>query len=225
MPPVADADLLKRMQVTSVVEREGLADQVPEDCIVFDTVTERAASPLAPGDYLAVGLRILDENGSNRALSVRRVCNELGSTTGSFYHHFPTWSAYLRAVVMRWVETHHNAIQQLAGANPPDPARVIQVLLSHPPALERAIRCWPGEITVAAVAAVDLMWQDVIVRAAHGEDDTPATADAVRAATVVRAVAMGLASTGTFSCDRRDLVSLLARHVEIVTGHGRLRSH
>lgn len=191
--------------------------------VTSGSVAERETSPLGPDDYIAVGLRILDEDGSNRALSVRRVCAELGSTTGSFYHHFATWSVYLRTLLTRWAETHQNAMHQLVGADPPGPAEAIQALLARPPALERAVRCWPGEIAVGAVASVDLMWHDLIVRAAHGDDDTPATVDAVRAATAVRAVAVGLASTETLPDDRTDLVALLVRHVEIVAGRDRRR--
>lgn len=190
---------------------------------ISGSMTERATSPLGPDDYIAVGLRILDEDGSNHALSIRRVCTELGSTTGSFYHHFATWSVYLRALLTRWVDAHQNAIRQFVGSHPPGTAEVVRVLLARPPALERAIRCWPGEITAAAVAAVDLMWQDVIVRAAHGDDDTPATADAVRVATAVRAVAVGLVSAETVPGDRIDLDAVLVRHVGIVAGRDRRR--
>ncbi|WP_224388880.1 hypothetical protein [Pseudonocardia sp. ICBG1293] len=188
--------------------------------VISGSVAERATSPLGPDDYIAVGLQILDEDGSNRALSVRRVCVELGSTTGSFSHHFATWSVYLRTLLTRWAETHQNAMHQLVGTDPPGLAEAIRALLARPPALERAVRCWPGEIAVGAVASVDLMWQDLIVRAAHGDDDTPATVDAVRAATAVRAVTVGLASTETLPDDRTDLP---VRHVEIVAGRDRRR--
>ena len=37
-------------------------------------------------------------------LKLAEVCNRLGVTTGSFYHHFPSWSAYTRELVAFWVQ-------------------------------------------------------------------------------------------------------------------------
>ena len=51
--------------------------------------------------WVAEGLFVLRELGQE-ALTIERLCGNLGRTKGSFYHHFKDLSVYLDALLARW---------------------------------------------------------------------------------------------------------------------------
>ncbi|CAJ1586574.1 TetR/AcrR family transcriptional regulator [[Mycobacterium] wendilense] len=94
--------------------------------------------------YFDAGLEVLAELGYG-GLKLAQVCGRLGVTTGSFYHYFPSWSAYTSDLVEHW----QNGLtgQRVARLrNEPDPRRridgVVEVGLNLPHGTEAAIRTW-----------------------------------------------------------------------------------
>lgn len=94
--------------------------------------------------YFEAGLEVLADLGYG-GLKLAQVCGRLGVTTGSFYHYFPSWSAYTTDLVEHW----QNGLtgQRVARLREdPDPHRridgVIEVGLNLPHGAESAMRTW-----------------------------------------------------------------------------------
>lgn len=51
--------------------------------------------------YFDTGLDVLADLGY-AGLKLAEVCRRLGVTSGSFYHYFPSWSAYTTALIAHW---------------------------------------------------------------------------------------------------------------------------
>lgn len=107
-------------------------------------------------DWLDTGLALL-AGGDRRALTLERLCEQLGRTKGSFYHHFRDMPTYQLELLERWQARHTQAL--IDDANTRDEpldrserlrARVVAADLR----LERAIRSW-AEVEPLARAAVD----------------------------------------------------------------------
>ena len=58
---------------------------------------------LGPGDWLEAGQTLL-RRGGLRALKLRPLADELGVSTGSFYHHFSDFDAYQGRLAAFWAE-------------------------------------------------------------------------------------------------------------------------
>jgi AcrR family transcriptional regulator len=119
--------------------------------------------------YLETGLDVLSDLGYG-GLKLAMVCNRLGVTTGSFYHYFPSWSEYTRALVEYWAQARRVSVE--AACDEPDPRRridnFIQTALALQHASEAAIRTWSSiDPAVHAVhAAVEQQRFDVVFEAA-----------------------------------------------------------
>ncbi|MDT5180870.1 MAG: hypothetical protein QOJ95_5068 [Mycobacterium sp.] len=119
--------------------------------------------------YFETGLAVLSDLGYG-GLKLAGVCNRLGVTTGSFYHYFPSWSAYTRELVDYWVQARRVSIE--AACAQPDPRRrienLIRTALLLPHGAEGAIRVWSSiDPEVHAVqSAVDQQRFDVLCEAA-----------------------------------------------------------
>lgn len=96
--------------------------------------------------YFEAGLEVLSDLGYG-GLKLAEVCDRLGVTTGSFYHHFPSWPGYSRELIAHWVTTYTEQLVALARADA-DPRRRIgslcQVGSMLPHGAEVAIRSWSG---------------------------------------------------------------------------------
>lgn len=94
--------------------------------------------------YFEIGLEVLTDLGYG-GLKLAEVCNRLGVTTGSFYHYFPSWSAYTRELVSFWVQDRTVRLIEKIQLET-DPRRRIEVSievgLSLPHGAEAAIRSW-----------------------------------------------------------------------------------
>jgi AcrR family transcriptional regulator len=119
--------------------------------------------------YFETGLDVLSELGYG-GLKLAAVCSRLGVTTGSFYHYFPSWSAYTRDLVDYWAQARKVSIESACAER--DPRRridtFIQTALVLPHRAEAAIRVWSSidpEVR-AAQSAVDEQRFDVIFEAA-----------------------------------------------------------
>jgi AcrR family transcriptional regulator len=102
------------------------------------------ATVAARASYFETGLDILADLGFG-GLKLAEVCRRLGVTTGSFYHYFPNWSTYTRALIDYWLEDRSLRLAALFRAEP-DPRKrmqmIIAVALSLPHSAESAIRAW-----------------------------------------------------------------------------------
>lgn len=93
-------------------------------------------------DYYEVALRLLAEGGAGR-VTIANVCAPLGTTKGSFYHHFENASAFLHEALGHWRSTAGTGLAE-AAREVRDPAerfellRMMAVLLDHE--AESAIR-------------------------------------------------------------------------------------
>lgn len=127
------------------------------------------AGSVSRESYFETGLEVLSDLGYG-GLKLAGVCHRLGVTTGSFYHYFPSWSAYTRALVDYWAEAR--AISIATVCTQLDPRRrigkFIQTALELPHGTEAAIRVWSSiDAEVQAVqSAVDQRRFDVLLDAA-----------------------------------------------------------
>lgn len=108
---------------------------------------------LSRESYFDVGLDVLSDLGYG-GLKLAEVCGRLGVTTGSFYHYFPSWSAYTRALLDHWAEIRAVSIETIC--REPDPRRrighFIESALVLPHGTEAAIRAWSSlDVEVQAV--------------------------------------------------------------------------
>jgi len=101
------------------------------------------AGVLSRESYFETGFEVLADLGYG-GLKLAGVCSRLGVTTGSFYHYFPSWSAYTRALVEHWATARTASIDAACAQR--DPRRridtFIQTVLELPHAAGAAIRVW-----------------------------------------------------------------------------------
>ncbi|MBJ7340429.1 TetR/AcrR family transcriptional regulator [Mycolicibacterium sp.] len=127
------------------------------------------AGAVSRESYFQTGLDVLSDLGYG-GLKLAGVCNRLGVTTGSFYHYFPSWSAYTRALVDYWAAVRAASIATICRQS--DPRRrietFIQTALGLPHGTEAAIRAWSSTDpeVLAVQSAVDQRRFDVLVDAA-----------------------------------------------------------
>lgn len=114
---------------------------------------------LSPTDWCDAGLSLLRDEGMP-ALTIERLCEALGRTKGSFYHHFRDLSAFLAMLLSRWEETLTAQPIELAAAeaNPRKRAARLDVAVANlDHRLDLAVRAWglwDGRAR-AAIARVD----------------------------------------------------------------------
>ncbi|HET7691311.1 MAG TPA: TetR/AcrR family transcriptional regulator [Nocardioidaceae bacterium] len=128
----------------------------------------QAAPPHSEGrlsldDWTARALALLLEEGP-AAVTVQRLCTDLGVTKGSFYWHFADRAALTTAIARRWVRESHATmarLEEIEGLPPADRLRAITVRLLDPStyAVERSLRTWARtEPSVASVIAEGDVW-------------------------------------------------------------------
>ncbi len=94
--------------------------------------------------YFETGLDVLADRGY-AGLKLAEVCRRLGVTSGSFYHYFPSWSAYTGELVEQWLPaaTRERVAHLRTMA---DPRRRIDAIFDIGKALphgaEAAVRVW-----------------------------------------------------------------------------------
>jgi len=127
------------------------------------------AGGLSRESYFETGLEVLADVGYG-GLKLAEVCNRLGVTTGSFYHYFPSWSAYTRELIAHWLQRRLDGMT--VAYNQPDPRRRIDVVIKHalslPHGAEAAIRVWSSldPDVLAVQTEVDTRRFDVMYDAA-----------------------------------------------------------
>ena len=115
-------------------------------------------STLTRKHYLAVGLDLLAEGGVS-AVTIAALCERLGVTKGSFYHHFASGPDFHRALLAAWEQSTYERIEEArAVADSHKRLSVLKELgvAAHHEA-ESAIRAWArsSEAAAAVVHRVD----------------------------------------------------------------------
>lgn len=112
-------------------------------------------------DWVQAGFRILAEDGL-KALTIDRLCRQLGVTKGSFYWHFADMKTYRQALIDTWaaVRDEDRGDFDALSALPPHErlSRMMTALVGpHHWMLERAMREWARseENVAAAVRSSD----------------------------------------------------------------------
>jgi AcrR family transcriptional regulator len=115
-------------------------------------------STLSRDDYLAAGLDLMAEGGVS-AVTIAALCEHLGVTKGSFYHHFGDVSGFHQALLASWEDGTYHAIEAARAVT--DSHKRLSVLkelgvAAHHEA-ESAIRAWGRsyEPAAAVVSRVD----------------------------------------------------------------------
>ena len=108
-------------------------------------------STLSRDDYLVAGLDLLAEGGVS-AVTIAALCERLGVTKGSFYHHFGDVSGFHEALLAGWEDSTYKAIETARAVT--DSHKRLSVLkelgvAAHHEA-ESAIRAWGRSYAPAA---------------------------------------------------------------------------
>ncbi|GAA5148186.1 TetR/AcrR family transcriptional regulator [Pseudonocardia eucalypti] len=144
--------------------------------------------------YFAAALGQLAAHGAE-GLTISRLCQALGVTSGSFYHYFGGWAGFVEALLAHWEDEQTQRIVRLARAE----AGVEQRLgvlrrqaLALPHDAEAAIRAWSrsDERVEAAQRKVDAQ-RHATLRAIIVDLGVPAR-DADRLATTGVALLVGM---------------------------------
>jgi AcrR family transcriptional regulator len=108
-------------------------------------------STLSRDDYLTVGLELLAEDGVS-GVTIAALCERLGVTKGSFYHHFASVPAFHDALLTSWEDGTYRAIETARAVG--DSRRRLRVLKELAVAAqheaESAIRAWGRSYQPAA---------------------------------------------------------------------------
>lgn len=132
-------------------------------------------------DWLDAGLALL-ATGDRRSLTLERLCERLGRTKGSFYHHFQDMPTYQLELLERWQARHTQALIDDADTVGDPEARGERLrgrVAAADLRLERAIRSWAEVEPIARVAldAVDARRLAYLVELALARTGDPAVAD------------------------------------------------
>lgn len=123
---------------------------------------------LSPADYFAAATAILAEDGV-AGLTTTRLCDRLGVTRGSLYHHFDSGPAFQAAFIEHWEHELTPRLLEAIYATPPsERIDLLQSLALHRDhAADRAIRAWAhtNADVEAAVRRIDRANQTVLARA------------------------------------------------------------
>lgn len=101
---------------------------------------------VSPERWFEVAMELLAEDGY-AALKLAPLCRRAGVTTGSFYHHFAGWQAFVAALLEHWEAAQTSRVAALTAAEPSPLDRVRRMkhlAVGLPHRAEAAIRVWSG---------------------------------------------------------------------------------
>lgn len=171
-------------------------------------------------DYFAAALDLLAARGHGE-LKIGLLCRTIGVTTGSFYHYFGSWDAFVTELLAHWEQEKTQRLAATVDAEPDPIARVRTIkkmALDLPHDAERAIRSWAHvNETVAQVqqrvdterlAAIRAVLVPLVGRTRRAD----------------RLALMGLSMLTGWQqlrapVDTRDLARLLDDYEDVVLGH------
>lgn len=105
-------------------------------------------------DYFVAAIEILDGSG-REALTISALCERIGVTKGSFYHHFSSMGGFVEGLVGHWKAEHNEALIAASQAEPDARARVgilTSIAVGLPHGAEAAFRGWSLDSPVVAAA-------------------------------------------------------------------------
>lgn len=104
--------------------------------------------------YYEAGLELLADGGHS-TLTIAALCNRLGVTKGSFYHHFGDMAEYVTLLLGHWEAEHATRLIALS-ESVTDPEERFDLLegiaVGLPHGAEAAIRAWSWNSAVVAAA-------------------------------------------------------------------------
>lgn len=125
-----------------------------------------ATSRLSQRDYYAVAMTLLAQ-GSHESLTIVALCDELGVSKGSFYHHFGGWPGFVSGLLGSW--ERESTLEVKEAAERIDAVgtkfRILAALIDTiPHDAEAALRMWSHtDPTVkAAVDRVDRVREEMV---------------------------------------------------------------
>jgi AcrR family transcriptional regulator len=99
---------------------------------------------LSRSAYYEAGLEVLAERGHG-GLTIATLCERLGVTKGSFYHHFRDMAEYVDLLLVHWAAEHATRLIALSEsvADPRERFDLLQgIAVGLPHGAEAAIRAW-----------------------------------------------------------------------------------
>ncbi|ATD72662.1 MULTISPECIES: TetR/AcrR family transcriptional regulator [Gordonia] len=106
-------------------------------------MTDSASRRLSAGDYFDEAMRVLEDSGFP-ALTAAGLCERLGATRGSFYHHFKNFDDFVAKFLDYWEERYSRDL--IARPEAPDLWSQIDeqanLAIGLPHAAEAALRAW-----------------------------------------------------------------------------------
>jgi AcrR family transcriptional regulator len=105
-------------------------------------------------DYFIAAMRILDD-GSPESLTIAALCDQVGVTKGSFYHHFDGMPGFVDGLVAHWKTEHNDRLIEASAAELDPRARVgilTRIAVGLPHGAEAAFRAWSRDNPVVATA-------------------------------------------------------------------------
>ncbi len=123
-------------------------------------------SRLNKSDWFAEGLRILSEFAQDK-IKILYLCERLGVTRGSFYHHFVSIDEFIEALMSHWSETNTQGFIDAAdkGAGPVERITILnEMVIQADTSVEAAIRSWSyyNDIVRRKLMAVDRVRMDYL---------------------------------------------------------------
>jgi AcrR family transcriptional regulator len=109
---------------------------------------------LSRNAYYEAGLELLAEHGHG-GLTIAALCERLGVTKGSFYHHFGDMAEYVALLLRHWEAEHATRLIALSESvsDPEERFDLLQgIAVGLPHGAEAAIRAWSWNSPVVAAA-------------------------------------------------------------------------
>src|SRR5437660_192826 len=95
---------------------------------VMSTRKRRPSRPLSTEDWIQAAMEVIAEGGVN-AVAVESLADRLGTTKGSFYHHFDNRDALIAAALEDWERSQTEAVIQRM-ALIPDPGERLRAIMA-----------------------------------------------------------------------------------------------
>ena len=132
---------------------------------------------LRPSAYFETGLDLLAEQGF-RGLTIAALCERLGVTKGSFYHHFRDMAEFVDQLLEHWAREHASRLIALSESitDPTERYDLLEgIAVGLPHGAEAAIRAWSwtNETVAAVLRKVDAARLDHLTESGVAAGESP----------------------------------------------------